>query len=51
MPGARIISVRQVYHQNLIGLALSLLVLRVLTDDHDFAMSLDNLALIADRLY
>ena len=32
-------------------LALSLLMLRILADDHDFAMSLDHFALVADRLY
>jgi hypothetical protein len=32
-------------------LALSLLVLRVLADYHDLAMSLDDLALLANRLY
>ena len=32
-------------------LALSLLVLRVIADYHDLAMSLDNLALLANRLY
>ena len=31
--------------------ALSLLVLRVLADDHDLAFSLDDLALFADLLY
>ena len=33
------------------GLALLLLVLRVLADNHDFAFSLDDLALLADLLY
>jgi hypothetical protein len=33
------------------GSALNLLVLRVLTDDSDLTLSLDNLALIAHRLY
>ena len=32
-------------------LALSLLVLRVLADDHDLAFSLNDLALLADLLY
>ena len=33
------------------ALALSLLVLRVLTDDPDLTLSLDDFALIADRFY
>ena len=51
MTGRRNDSVRRPINQNLICLALSLLMLWVLTDDHDLAMSLDDLALIADRLY
>ena len=51
MTGRRNDPVRPFDHQNLICLALSLLMLRVLTDDHDLAMSLDDLALVADRLY
>ena len=35
----------------LIFLALALLVLGVLADDHDFAMALDDLALFAHGLY
>ena len=33
------------------GSTLSLLVLRILTDHHDFAMALDDLALVANFLY
>ena len=37
--------------KNNLSLALLLLVLRVLTDNHDFTLSLDYLALFTDRLY
>ncbi len=35
----------------MLGLALSLLVLRIFTDDHHVAVTLDNLALFADLFY
>ena len=34
-----------------VGLALTLFVLRILTDNHDFSLALNNLALLANFLY
>ena len=34
-----------------VGLALTLFVLRILTDNHDLSLALNNLALLANFLY